>query len=90
MPIYITKKGDVLDQLLWRFYGYNQGKGRSLPAQFEGLFAPQPDPLPVGIEAQTLELNPWLAMYDQKLPAGLKIILPQSPEPELETMETFW
>ncbi len=87
---YTTKKGDVLDQLLWRFYSYNQGKGRNIPVAFESLFAPQPDPLPEGIMALIHELNPWLAAYPQKLPAGLTLILPESPAAEMEQQETYW
>lgn len=88
--IYTTKIGDVLDRILWKFYGYDQGQARYLPTQFEHLFAPQPDPLPAGITAQVHELNPWLAIYGQKLPAGLSIILPETPTPSSEAQETFW
>jgi phage tail protein X len=65
---YQTKTGDVLDDVVNRFYGRQDG----------------------GLVETVLEANRGLADYGAVLPAGLLIVMPDSPTPEpTERLQLF-
>lgn len=74
--VYTTKKGDVLDEILWRHFGYDKGKEKQIPLS-QSRFCLMAESLPDGLIEETYRLNPHLCFYPAILPQGLKIILPE-------------
>ena len=66
--VYITREGDVVDWVVWNYYGSQSDR----------------------LVERVLEANPGLADYGAVMPGGVKITLPDFPNPKTSTGVRLW